>query len=478
MSLVWARAGALPEAVRAGADTVAPLHRTGRLLALCDLVAATVVVLVAGVVPHAIANLAPAFLFVPMWLVAVGATGDYQLPGNVAARIRRLTVAALVLPTGMLLVAELVAYPLAARTVTAVCLLTAALGAVGRGSLAWAARRGVRLSGVTHRVVVAGTADTLPGLLDRLRQSGTHRFAVVGACVAAGDPTTSGPLDGIPVVPGIAACVPAARMSGADAVILAPDPAIPADDLQRLCWCLEEAGVAIFVWTGLLTSPAGRIRLDVGEQLPLLHVGAPRRLGPSHLVKHALDRTIATLALLVLSPLLLALALAVRLDSPGPAFFRQTRIGSGDAPFTMWKLRTMSHDAGDAVAGLVELNEASGPLFKIRQDPRITRVGRWLRRTSLDELPQLMNVALGQMSLVGPRPALPCEVAAYLPDVRHRLVVRPGMTGLWQVSGRADLSWDEAVRLDQHYVDNWSLLLDVRILLRTAGAVLSGRGAY
>ena len=191
-----------------------------------------------------------------------------------------------------------------------------------------------------------------------------------------------------------------------------------------------------------------------------------------------LFRSVAVVALLVLSPLLLLLALAIRLDSPGPAFFRQTRVGRDDAPFTMWKLRTMTCDAAAVAPDLVALNEASGPLFKIHRDPRITRVGRWLRRTSLDELPQLINVALGHMSLVGPRPALPSEVAAYLPDVRHRLVVRPGITGLWQVSGRSDLSWDDTVRLDQQYVDNWSLLLDARILLRTAGAVLSGRGAY
>lgn len=437
----------------------APLHRAGRLLAVVDGLAALVVVLVASLVPDAISRLGPAFLFVPMWVVAVCATGEYQLPGHLGARCRRLAVAALVLPTGAMLVADLVAYPLSARTVAAVCLASAGLSVVARGVVAVVARRGVRLSGVTHRVVVAGTADTLPRLLERLETSPTRRFAVVGAG-------------------GLSTCVDAARESSADAVILAPDPTVSAADLQRLCWHLEEAGVAIFVWTGLLTSPAGRTRLDLGEQLPLLHLVAPRRLGPSYAVKHLLDRTIAALALLVLSPLLLTLALAIRLDSPGPAFFRQTRIGRDDAPFTMWKLRTMDCGPDDAVLDLVELNEASGPLFKIRQDPRITRVGRWLRRTSLDELPQLVNVVLGQMSLVGPRPALPSEVAEYLPDVRHRLVVRPGMTGLWQVSGRSDLSWDETVRLDQQYVDNWSLLLDARILLRTAGAVLSGRGAY
>ncbi|TNM36342.1 sugar transferase [Nocardioides albidus] len=480
MTVIAARPGGRPTARRA--TTRKALPRAGQVLALTDASAAILVVLGATVVVDAVARVAPAFLFVPMWLAAVAATGDYRLPGHPGARCRRLAVAALVLPTGTLLVADAVGYPLSAGTVTAVCVMTAGLGGLARGAVAVITRRGVHLRGVTHRVVVAARADTLPLLLARLGESRSHRFEVVGACVSADAADAADPLPpaGVPVVRGLAACAPTARVIGADAVILAPDPATSAADLQRLCWSLEEAGVAIFVWTGLLSSPVGRTRLDVGEQLPLLHLGAPRRLGPSHCVKHALDRTVAALALLGLAPLLLALAIAVRLDSPGPAFFRQTRVGRNDVPFTMWKLRTMSSGlAGGATStDLVDLNEASGPLFKIRRDPRVTRVGRWLRRTSLDELPQLINVVLGQMSLVGPRPALPCEVEAYQPDVRHRLVVRPGITGLWQVSGRSDLSWEETVRLDQQYVDNWSLLLDVRILVRTARAVLSGRGAY
>jgi len=446
------------------------------MLAAADAVAAALAVLAAGLTPGGADRGAVALLFVPLWLAAVSATGEYRLPGHLLARGRRLAVAGLVLPTAAMITAELAGRPLTAHGVSSVCLASAGLGMAARVAAARAARRGVWLSGVTHRVVVAGTAGALPGLLDRLRETRTRRFAVVGACVAGGG--APGILAGIPVLPGLAACVPAARVSGADAVILAPDPTIPARDLQRLCWCLEDAGVAIFVWTGLLTSPAGRTRLDLGEQLPLLHLDAPRRLGPSHVVKHVVDRVVAAVTLLVLAPLLIALAVAVRLDSPGPALFRQTRVGRDDARFTMWKFRTMACDAASVVPDLLDLNEASGPLFKIRDDPRVTRVGRWLRRTSLDELPQLVNVVLGQMSLVGPRPALPSEVEAYLPEVRHRLVVRPGMTGLWQVSGRSDLSWEEAVRLDQQYVDNWSLLLDLRILLRTAGAVLGGRGAY
>lgn len=195
-------------------------------------------------------------------------------------------------------------------------------------------------------------------------------------------------------------------------------------------------------------------------------------------MKRVVDRVVAVVALALLAPLLLALALAIRLESPGPAFFRQARVGRDHATFTIWKLRTMTRDAETALAGLAGANEASGLLFKVREDPRVTRMGRWLRRSSLDELPQLINVALGQMSLVGPRPALPSEVERYPADVRHRLVVQPGITGLWQVSGRSNLPWAEAVRLDQEYVDNWSLALDLRILLLTVRAVVRGHGAY
>jgi lipopolysaccharide/colanic/teichoic acid biosynthesis glycosyltransferase len=188
---------------------------------------------------------------------------------------------------------------------------------------------------------------------------------------------------------------------------------------------------------------------------------------------------VALAALVVLAPLLVMVALAVRRDSPGPAIFRQRRVGRDGAEFTIFKFRTMTTDAEDRVVDLAAHNESAGDLlFKIRQDPRLTRLGAVLRRYSVDELPQLVNVALGDMSLVGPRPALPDEVERYDPDPRRRLAVRPGITGLWQVSGRSDLSWEETVRLDLHYVDNWSPALDLQILCRTARAVLGHAGAY
>jgi exopolysaccharide biosynthesis polyprenyl glycosylphosphotransferase len=195
-------------------------------------------------------------------------------------------------------------------------------------------------------------------------------------------------------------------------------------------------------------------------------------------VKAAFDRIGAGLLLVVASPLLAALAFAVRVGSPGPVLFRQVRVGKNGREFVMYKFRTMHTDAEARLAELRHLNQVDGALFKLRDDPRVTRAGRFLRKFSLDELPQLLNVLTGTMSLVGPRPPLPAEVAVYADDVHRRLAVRPGMTGLWQVSGRSDLPWEEAVRLDLRYVENWSLTLDLVILLRTLSAVTRGAGAY
>jgi exopolysaccharide biosynthesis polyprenyl glycosylphosphotransferase len=224
----------------------------------------------------------------------------------------------------------------------------------------------------------------------------------------------------------------------------------------------------------------GRTTIRPIDGLPMLHVEHPRLSGPRWLVKALFDRLGAALALVLLAPVLAGCALAIKFDrhAPGPVLFRQLRVGRHGRPFAIYKFRTMRCDAEDLLAELQAANEHDGVLFKVRQDPRISRVGRVLRRYSLDELPQLVNVLRGEMSLVGPRPPLPSEVAAYPADMRRRLVVKPGLTGLWQVSGRADLPWEEAMRLDLRYVENWTLTLDLIILMRTGSAVLRSTGAY
>ena len=270
--------------------------------------------------------------------------------------------------------------------------------------------------------------------------------------------------------------VPAhAQRIGAHSVVVIPGPGLDPVRLRRLLWLMEDARLPCFVGTGLLGVAAARLATsDVGG-LPLVRVHAANRSGPAWVLVEWADRCIAAVALALLLPLLLLLGVVIRRDSPGPAIYRQARVGRDGRIFTIFKLRTMTDER------LVETrleNDCDGVLFKMRRDPRITPLGSRLRKYSLDELPQLANVVLGQMRLVGPRPALPAEVAAYDEDARRRLAVRPGITGLWQVSGRSDLTWEETVRLDLHYVDNWSPWLDLLILGRTVGAVLGHRGAY
>jgi len=225
-----------------------------------------------------------------------------------------------------------------------------------------------------------------------------------------------------------------------------------------------------------VAGPRTTIRPVAG--LPLLHVDHAELSGVKRTVKTIFDLAFATTALCVLSPLFAFIAAAIRLREGGPVLFAQTRIGKDGQPFTVLKFRTMVPDAERRREALRELDEGDGLLFKVRQDPRVTATGSWLRRRSLDELPQLFNVLLGEMSLIGPRPPLPSEAAGYGLDVRRRLVVKPGMTGLWQVNGRSDLSREDAVRLDLRYVENWSLALDLQILWKTCAAVARGRGAY
>ena len=269
-----------------------------------------------------------------------------------------------------------------------------------------------------------------------------------------------------------------AERVSADSVLVLPGPELVERDFRRLAWSLEEKRISLAVAWPYHSVAAHRISVDRLAGRIVLDLSPSRRSRSVRVAKSALDRALAGVLLILSAPLIGAMWLAVKLESPGPGFFRQKRVGHRGQTFTMLKMRTMCDRAHDLRTPLETRNEGGGPLFKIREDPRVTRVGRWLRRSSLDELPQLVNVVRGEMSLVGPRPALPDEVAMYDEDTLRRLVVKPGITGLWQVSGRSDLSWDEAVRLDLHYADNWRLLDDLAIAARTVSAVVRARGAY
>ncbi len=346
----------------------------------------------------------------------------------------------------------------------------------------WVARRRLhalrKVGRCVHDVVAVGGEHSVIDLLARLRQEPYSGMRVIGACLASGDGSRLMGL-GVPVLGGLDDVAAAVRDSGADTVAVTSSAELDPTRLRRLAWELEGTATDLVVAPGLMEVAGPRLHIRPVTGLPLLHVEEPEFAGTRRLIKAVADRAVAAVVLLLMAPVFLVIAAGVRLTSPGPAIFRQTRIGRNGGEFTMLKFRSMYVDAEARRAELGSLNERSeGLLFKMRDDPRITRFGKLLRTLSLDELPQLVNVVSGHMSLVGPRPPLPAEVALYDDDVRRRLLVKPGLTGLWQISGRSDLTWEESVRLDLRYVENWSLSLDLLILWKTAFVVARSSGAY
>jgi exopolysaccharide biosynthesis polyprenyl glycosylphosphotransferase len=360
----------------------------------------------------------------------------------------------------------------------AVVLLCTPLSLVGRFALRKRLHQARRNGQYTRRTVVLGPVRAAVELTRQLHRQYYHGLTVVGICVPADEPGAEIDPDGPPVYRSLQVASQVVTLGQADTVIALPCAELDGVRLRRLAWQLEQDHVDLIVSSSLLDVTGDRITIRPIDGLPMLHIEHPRLAGGRRIVKSLFD-VVGTLALLtMLAPVFLAVSLLIAWDSPGPVFFRQVRVGLRGKRFNILKFRTMYADAEARLAGLRERNDGDGVLFKMRDDPRVTPVGRWLRRFSLDELPQLINVLLGQMSLVGPRPPLPAEVELYPDDMRRRLVVKPGLTGLWQVSGRADLPWQEAVRLDLRYVENWSLSLDLVILLRTVVAVWRASGAY
>jgi exopolysaccharide biosynthesis polyprenyl glycosylphosphotransferase len=327
-----------------------------------------------------------------------------------------------------------------------------------------------------RKVVVVGHPDVIAELATVLRRDIYHGLSVVAACVLG--PDCPDEIDGIHTVGGLVNVLGEVQRTGADTVAVLACPEMSGGRLRDLAWALEKSGTDLCVAPALLDVAGPRTTIRPAAGLPLLHVDHPEFTGARQLIKSAFDRAIAVSAVTLLMPAFLVIAAAIKLGDGGPALFLQTRVGKDGKHFKLFKFRTMVVNAEERLAELAAHNDGDGVLFKMRRDPRITRVGSWLRRHSLDELPQLLNVLTGDMSLVGPRPALPDETNAYAHHVRRRLAVKPGITGLWQVNGRSDLPWDEAVRLDVSYVENWSFVLDLQILWKTWSAVWHGDGAY
>jgi exopolysaccharide biosynthesis polyprenyl glycosylphosphotransferase len=325
-------------------------------------------------------------------------------------------------------------------------------------------------------VVAVGHESAVANLISELHRDRYHGLTVVGACVA--QPSGRGEIAGVPVHGGLDDITDVVRKCSADTVAVLACPEMDGMKLRSLAWELEKTGTDLCVSPALLDVAGPRTTVRATAGLTLLHVDHPQLGGFRLLMKGLFDRCAAAAALILLAPLMAVLCVTIWLHDRGPAFFTQVRVGKDGHAFKIYKFRTMVVDAEQRKQELLATHERDHVLFKLREDPRVTGVGAYLRRWSFDELPQLINVLLGDMSLVGPRPALPDEAERYAEHVRRRLVVKPGLTGLWQVNGRADLSWDESVRLDLRYVENWSFALDLQILWKTISVLVRGSGAY
>jgi exopolysaccharide biosynthesis polyprenyl glycosylphosphotransferase len=325
------------------------------------------------------------------------------------------------------------------------------------------------------KMIALGSSQAVRELVDVLGRAPWMGYQVVGMCVPRGQQAED---VGVPVLGDIDDVRRLAIELGVDGVIVAGGSYSSAADLRRLGWELQGLELDMLVVPSLTDIAGPRVHMRHVAGLPFVQVEEPQSDRAGGWAKRLFDLVVAGGLVVVLSPLLLVVALLIRLQDGGPVLYRQRRVGANGDEFEMIKFRSMVVDAEARLAEIAHANEHDGLLFKIREDPRITRVGRFIRKFSIDELPQLFNVLRGEMSLVGPRPPLFNEYEQYEQDTHRRLLVRPGMTGLWQVSGRADLPWSEAVRLDLYYVDNWSMVIDLVIMVKTVKAVLVSRGAY
>lgn len=422
--------------------------------------------------------LAVAFASAPAWILTMtfGGAYDRRYYGWGTEEYRRVFDAAVRFLLLVALIGFLLKIDMARGFVAVAVPLATAFALIGRYGLRQWMHRMRKHGCFTKRVLVVGSVVASEDLTRQLHSAQTG-LSVVGACTPEAAAVIE--VDGhvIPVLAQPTSALEAVMASQADTIAIADTNSLSNAALRQLAWQLEATGVDLLVAPALTDIAGPRVSVRPLSGIPLLFVEEPELEGTKRVAKSVFDRVLAAVGLIVLLPVIVVIGLIVRLTSRGPALFRQVRVGLGGRRFVMWKIRTMTVDAEAQLIDLIHLNEHDGVLFKIRDDPRITPVGRFLRRWSLDELPQLWNVVRGDMSIVGPRPPLPTEVERYDHRVRARLLVKPGLTGLWQVGGRAGVSWEEAVRLDLYYVENWSLSMDAMILAKTVTAVLRRHGA-
>lgn len=472
-------AGVLPLPMPATAPLALRLPSLSAALRMCGLHLEAGAAFLAGAVTAFVgSDLQPdiALLALAVWLVAAYHGG--RAATTALNRQFRTLLESAMLP--MVAIALAVAFagvnPGALRE-SALTVGTAAIAASAFRFLRW------RWHGPVRTVVVGDRSAVAQAFTRWASQRTVHVVGAVVLSSADGDRGEAAPappdICGVPVIPELSSLSPFVLDAGVDLVLVEPGPAVTAPVFRRLTWALEECGVVAVGVSGILDTVSPR-RMAPGSlgDVGVLSVRPPRPSTVVRGVKAALDRVLGLVLLIATSPLLALLALAVRIDSRGPAFFAQTRAGRDGRRFTMYKLRTMVVEAEQLKDHLSPFNEFDDVLFKIARDPRVTRLGSFLRRSSLDELPQLWNVVRGEMSLVGPRPYIPEEIAKMDPDSLRRQAVQPGLTGLWQISGRSDLEWEQSKALDTYYADNWSLGADAKIAARTVKAVIRRTGAY
>ncbi|MGB4779259.1 MAG: sugar transferase [Microbacterium sp.] len=323
------------------------------------------------------------------------------------------------------------------------------------------------------RVLLVGSEVSVAQIAAELTKSPSAGYFVVGACVPSGRVADTIEGTDIPIMGSVEAVDRAIAATNADTVAITSTDDLPPTKVKQISWGLEAGKQHLVLAPSIIDIAGPRIHTRPVAGLPLIHVETPKFTAGQRFAKRAFDLVVTGLLVIALSPLFLLVAVLVK-TSPGPVFFAHERIGLGGEPFRMLKFRSMRQGAEKELKALLEAQGTSEkPLFKVKDDPRITPIGKFIRKYSLDELPQLFNVLGGSMSLVGPRPQIAAEVAMYSDAARRRLLARPGITGLWQVSGRSSLEWEDAVKLDLYYVENWSLAGDVAILAKTAGAVIA-----
>lgn len=421
-------------------------------------------------------HLALAMIGGPVWLVALGTNKLYRarVIDRRGEEFRRLSVSTAVAVAVMVTIAFVLQYSNLSRGwVLAVLLVGVVALAIEREIARAVFTRLRRQRRISRRVVIIGTDANAIGLLHTLQRDSGLGYEVVGF---VGD-QDFGQRGGVMVLGALDHAEEVMTEVNASGALISP-ASVPPHTLNMLTRRLTDAGFHVALSSSLRDIDITRFRPQAVDGRTLMYIEPTIRSGWRAVAKRAFDLAVSSVALLIASPVLAVATIAIKLDSRGPVLFRQRRVGRDGEAFDILKLRTMVVDAEARKQDLLEQNELDGPLFKMANDPRITSVGRFLRRTSIDELPQLINVLKGEMSLVGPRPALPSEAAMWGDDLRNRLRVTPGMTGMWQVSGRNNSSFADYERLDLYYVDNWSILVDVAILARTIPVVLSSRGAY